>query len=236
LNASIRHHQAECLLVRRDDRFDVLRRCERHDLACRPDGTCVLCERERPSGGGSRALLIVALVVVAGAAGVIHTQRPRPQPIAALPTETAPAATTPVVETTTTPYRELPPAETMYVPPAVVTETVPGATQPVAPPQPRPTGPDQAALQSAARSVKVVMYTTTWCPQCKKAKAWLNDNGVSYAERDIEASESDRAACKKLNPTCSIPTLDIDGEVIVGYGPSHMRAAIDNAARRRLAK
>jgi len=192
----------------------------------------VLCEREAPSRGSSRAPLIVAGLVVAGVAiaGVVHTQRPRPQPIAALPTETAATATNVAAAETTALPRELPAAETMYVPPSVYTETVPGA-----PPQ-QIAGPDPAALQSAAKQVKVVMYTTTWCPQCKRAKAWLNESSVSYEEHDIEASESDRAACKKLNPVCSIPTIDIDGQVIIGYGPTQMRAAIDNAARRRLAK
>lgn len=32
----------------------------------------------------------------------------------------------------------------------------------------------------------VVMYATSWCPYCKKARNYFRDNGIAYTEYDIE--------------------------------------------------
>jgi glutaredoxin len=32
----------------------------------------------------------------------------------------------------------------------------------------------------------VVMYATSWCPYCKKARKYFQDNGIPYTEYDIE--------------------------------------------------
>lgn len=210
-----------------------MQRCERHDLARGPDGLCVLCARDAAPRSDGRVAIVVALLVVAGVAvaGVLHVRKP--SPIAAAPAPSPTIAAVPTETATTamqapTSLAPPPPENTPFAPVATAVAAATTVQQ--------PSGPDPIALRVAARNVNIVMYTTTWCPQCRKAKAWLNENDVRFVEHDIEASDSDLAACKKLNPVCSIPTIDIDGEVIVGFGPAHMRAAIDNAARRRLSK
>ena len=35
---------------------------------------------------------------------------------------------------------------------------------------------------------QVIMYSTTWCGFCKKAKAYFRLKGISFAEKDIEKS------------------------------------------------
>ncbi|MDH5181958.1 MAG: DUF4124 domain-containing protein, partial [Gammaproteobacteria bacterium] len=35
---------------------------------------------------------------------------------------------------------------------------------------------------------QVIMYSTTWCGFCKKAKAWFKKKGIQYTEYDIEKS------------------------------------------------
>ena len=30
------------------------------------------------------------------------------------------------------------------------------------------------------------MYSTSWCPYCKKARAYLENNSIAYTEYDIE--------------------------------------------------
>ncbi|MDH5445963.1 MAG: glutaredoxin family protein [Gammaproteobacteria bacterium] len=36
---------------------------------------------------------------------------------------------------------------------------------------------------------QIIMYSTTWCTYCKKAKAYFKQNGLSFSERDIEKSK-----------------------------------------------
>ncbi|MFN0119369.1 MAG: glutaredoxin family protein [Blastocatellia bacterium] len=35
---------------------------------------------------------------------------------------------------------------------------------------------------------EIKMYTTTWCPDCKHAKAWLEQRGLSYEEINVETT------------------------------------------------
>lgn len=35
-------------------------------------------------------------------------------------------------------------------------------------------------------SPKLVMYATDWCPHCKKAREYFQDNGLAYKEWDVE--------------------------------------------------
>ncbi|MBI2392966.1 MAG: glutaredoxin family protein [Deltaproteobacteria bacterium] len=215
-------------------------RCEAHGLAVGPDGSCVLCRRDDASSPTlGRWLVGAALVLVAGVAvaGIVHVRRPRPPP--PLATSPSPAAQ-PAIAATAAPTTAVVTAADEPTAPPGTTATWPGAaTTP-----PAATAPatavaaapsiDPHALRAAMRSVNIVMYTTTWCPQCKKAKAWMAEQDLSYVEHDVDASESALRDCKKLNPRCSIPTIDIDGEVIIGFGAAHLRWSVDQAARRRM--
>ncbi|MEN3142226.1 glutaredoxin domain-containing protein [Ochrobactrum sp. WV_118_8] len=35
---------------------------------------------------------------------------------------------------------------------------------------------------------EVLLYVTSWCPYCRRAKALLTKKGVAFTEVDIEAS------------------------------------------------
>jgi len=85
-------------------------------------------------------------------------------------------------------------------------------------------------------NVQVVVYTTRWCPVCKRAKKWMASSGVQYEERDVESSPSDGQRMRALNPRGSVPTFDIDGQVLVGFSPEGLIAAMRRAAAIRAAR
>ncbi len=96
--------------------------------------------------------------------------------------------------------------------------------------------PGKAALRDyeqrvldARRTVDITLYGATWCPSCKQARAWLDANGMAYNERDIDRSEDASRTMRKLNPAGTIPVIDVEGEVVVGFAPD----AVDRAIRRR---
>jgi glutaredoxin len=122
--------------------------------------------------------------------------------------------------------RETPPAPVAVTPPPVIT-ALPAPSEPTA-------HASAGDMWSARRSVPITMYTTTWCPACKKARAWMNREGISYRERDVEASPEAHAEMRRLNPGGGVPTLDIDGEVLVGFDSHGIDQAIQSAADRRL--
>ncbi len=82
--------------------------------------------------------------------------------------------------------------------------------------------------------VDVVVYTTSWCPACKQAKSWMNAHGMAYDERDVEASVAYSRELHSLNPRGSIPTFDVEGQVLVGFSDRALVRAMEQAARRRV--
>ena len=53
----------------------------------------------------------------------------------------------------------------------------------------------------------VTMYTTTWCPDCYRAKSFLKQRGVAYKEINIENDETAEAiVIKANNGKRSVPT------------------------------
>lgn len=64
---------------------------------------------------------------------------------------------------------------------------------------------------------KIVMYTTTWCPDCRAAKKFLDSKNLSYEEINIEENPDAAEIVMKLNDGMKIvPTLDIEGTIVSG--------------------
>lgn len=82
--------------------------------------------------------------------------------------------------------------------------------------------------------VDVVVYYTSWCPACRKLRAYLAERGIRSTEYDIENDSAAKTRQRALNPRGSIPTVEIEGQVLVGFNPQRIEAAIDRAARARL--
>jgi glutaredoxin 3 len=93
--------------------------------------------------------------------------------------------------------------------------------------------PVSAELEAQMRRVPVAMYMTHWCPHCRRARAWLKDNGYSFVELDVERDPRAAAILQALNPRGSVPVFDVDGLVVIGFDPDMLHEAIRRAAQRR---
>jgi peroxiredoxin/glutaredoxin len=66
----------------------------------------------------------------------------------------------------------------------------------------------------------VVMYCTSWCPDCRRARAWLGTHNIPYTEVDINANP---AAAKQVEAwnhgNRTTPTFDIDGTILSDFDP-----------------
>jgi len=72
-----------------------------------------------------------------------------------------------------------------------------------------------AHFENTAESV--VIYTTSWCPFCKKAKAYLTANNIEFIERDIEQGDE---RIKKLYQSIGlkgVPKIVIGDKAINGF-------------------
>jgi glutaredoxin len=82
--------------------------------------------------------------------------------------------------------------------------------------------------------VDVIVYYTSWCPACRVLRAYLARRGIRSTEYDIENDAAAKTRQRALNPRGNIPTVEIEGQVLVGFSPQRIEAAIDRAARARL--
>lgn len=90
-----------------------------------------------------------------------------------------------------------------------------------------------AALASARRSVSITMYSTSWCSACKQARAYMQEQAIEFTDLDVEHDAAARARARALNPRGSVPTISIDGDVMIGFSARSLESRIDSAARRR---
>jgi len=63
----------------------------------------------------------------------------------------------------------------------------------------------------------ITIYTTTWCPDCKRSKKWMEDHKISYQEINIQEDEAAMEYVIKVNNGMqSIPTIVFpDGSILV---------------------
>lgn len=86
----------------------------------------------------------------------------------------------------------------------------------------------------ATGDVSVIIYGASWCGPCHQAEALLKSMGVKVTKKDIEenpsAGDEMREKLRRVHRQGgSIPVIDVMGQILVGYSPGALRAAVDRA-------
>ena len=63
----------------------------------------------------------------------------------------------------------------------------------------------------------VLLYTTSWCPFCRRAKTLLKEKGVKWKELDIEADRDHRQAMTQASGRNTVPQIFINGTHVGGF-------------------
>ena len=59
---------------------------------------------------------------------------------------------------------------------------------------------------------EVIIYSTHWCGDCRRAKRFLRERGVNYREVNIdEKPEAEELVLRVNNGLRKVPTLEVDG-------------------------
>jgi glutaredoxin len=66
----------------------------------------------------------------------------------------------------------------------------------------------------------VVLYTTSWCPYCRKARDYLRSRGIDFVEYDIEKDKEAATRKKQLDNRGGVPFAIINGRSIRGFSAS----------------
>ena len=58
----------------------------------------------------------------------------------------------------------------------------------------------------------ITMYSTTWCPDCWRAKSFLRERGIAFREVNIEEDLSGEEIVIKANDgKRKVPTIEVGG-------------------------
>jgi len=64
---------------------------------------------------------------------------------------------------------------------------------------------------------KVKVYSTPTCPYCKRAKAYLEEKGVTYEDIDVANNPQAADEMVKVSSQMSVPVIVIDNDVVIGF-------------------
>lgn len=62
----------------------------------------------------------------------------------------------------------------------------------------------------------IVMYTTSWCPYCERARRLLKAKGASFEEIDVESSPEKRAEMQTRSGRRTVPQIFIGDQHVGG--------------------
>lgn len=73
---------------------------------------------------------------------------------------------------------------------------------------------------------EIILYTTSWCPYCKKALDFFRSRNIPYTEYDIEKDRAAAERMKQLSGKSGVPFAIINGQKISGYAPGEYERAL----------
>ena len=78
----------------------------------------------------------------------------------------------------------------------------------------------------------VIMYTTTWCGYCKRLKRMMQDDGINFAEVDIETTPGTAEIVERVNNgNQTVPTLVfVDGSAMTNPSLARVKEKLASLA------
>ncbi|RLB44171.1 MAG: glutaredoxin family protein [Deltaproteobacteria bacterium] len=78
----------------------------------------------------------------------------------------------------------------------------------------------------------IKIYTLSTCGHCRATKELLKDSGVKFDYTDVDLLEGEERAAvldevRKVNPSCSFPTIIIGDTIIIGHRDDEIKKALD---------
>lgn len=73
---------------------------------------------------------------------------------------------------------------------------------------------------------QVKIYTTPVCVYCKMAKAFFQENNVSYEEVNVAADTKAREEMISKSRQIGVPVIDVGGKIIVGFDKPRLSEAL----------
>ena len=73
----------------------------------------------------------------------------------------------------------------------------------------------------------IKVYSTSWCPSCIKLKKYLELKGKKYEEINVADKQEDREIVMRVSGQRTVPVLDVNGKIIVGFKKQDIDKALE---------
>jgi len=93
--------------------------------------------------------------------------------------------------------------------------------------RPEPIGRVAGHRSLPSNPPEVVVYTTSWCPDCRAAKRYLAERGIRYEEIDIERTPGAAEQVETWSGGYrTVPTFDVGGRIVVDFDRAALAEAL----------
>jgi mycoredoxin len=83
---------------------------------------------------------------------------------------------------------------------------------------------DARDIDAIDESSGLVMYCRSWCPDCARARVWLEEHHIPYREVDVDEDREARSHAENLNQgRLHTPTFMLGDGVCVDFRPEKLR-------------
>jgi len=66
----------------------------------------------------------------------------------------------------------------------------------------------------------VIVYSTSTCPFCIRAKQYLKENNIQFTGYDVGSNPDKADEMIKKSGQMGVPVIEIDGKIVVGFDKS----------------
>lgn len=82
-----------------------------------------------------------------------------------------------------------------------------------------------AETRDTASATNVVMLSASWCGVCKRARAWMKQNGVAFTEYDVERDSVGREKFRRLGGR-GVPIILVGDQRMDGFSAARLQAML----------
>ena len=81
---------------------------------------------------------------------------------------------------------------------------------------------------------KIVLFSTSWCPHCKKAKEYFTKNNIPFINRDVELDSEAMVLVTGRYKSQGVPIIVIgdDAEIVKGFDEQRFQKALEKYRKR----
>jgi len=83
---------------------------------------------------------------------------------------------------------------------------------------PQPSGGSEKPAANTKH--KIIMYGTSWCGVCKRARRYFSKNHIDYTEYDVDKTAKGKHDYRAMNGK-AVPIFLVDGQRYNGFSASH---------------